>query len=149
MTGQRSPIPPRFPWEKLYIATVLEADNARLPERVKEAEETLSVRSLKLKDSAENEAELRAIEDALRTLAVLKRERLTASRTKYVAASCVYCNSPACQATGNALRGIIVRYECGPTHLHYVRCPYCAREFEVELNAKKVWFVQRDARLAI
>jgi len=149
MTGQRSPIPARFPWEKLYIATVLEADNARLPERVKEAEETLSVRSLNLKDSAENEAELQAIEDALRTLAVLKRERLPTSRIKHVAASCVYCNSPACQATGNAVRGIIVRYECGPTRLHYVRCPYCAREFEVELNAKKVWFVQRDARLAI
>ena len=146
MTGQRSPIPARFPWEKLYIATVLEADNARLPERIKEGERTLLVRSLELKDSAEHEAELQAIEDAL---AVLKRERLPASRTKYVAASCVYCNSPDCQATGNALRGIIVRYECGPTHLHYVRCPYCAREFEVELNAKKVWFVQRDARLVI
>jgi hypothetical protein len=88
MTGQRSPIPARFPWEKSYIATVLEADNARLPERIKEAEETLSVRSLNLKDNAENEAELQAIEDALRTLAVLKRERLGASRIKYVAASC-------------------------------------------------------------
>ena len=42
---------------------------------------------------------------------------------------------------------IIVRYECGPTHVHYVRCPYCAREFEIELNAKKVWFVQ-EGRLA-
>ena len=41
MTGQRSPIPDRFPWEKLYIGTVLEADDARKPERIKIAEETL------------------------------------------------------------------------------------------------------------
>ena len=53
MTGQRSPIPARFPWEKLYIATVLEADNVRKPERIKIAEETLVARSLELKDNAE------------------------------------------------------------------------------------------------
>ena len=67
-----------------------------------------------------------------------------ASQKRYAAARYVYCKSVAFEASGNTLRGIIVRYECGPTHLHYVRCPYCAREFEIELNAKKVWFVQRD-----
>jgi len=144
MTGQRSPIPPRFPWEKLYIGTVLEADAVRKPERIKIAEEMLVARSLELKDNAEHEEESQAVKDALRILAVLKRERSIASRTRYAAASCVYCNSPDCQASGNTRRGIIVRYECGPTHLHYVRCPYCAREFEIEINAKKVWFVQRD-----
>ena len=40
MAGQRSPIPPRFPWEKLYIGTVLEADNARHARANKEAEES-------------------------------------------------------------------------------------------------------------
>ena len=116
----------------------------RKPERIKTAEEMLVARSLELKDNAEHEEESQAVKDALRILAVLKRERSIASRTRYAAASCVYCNSPDCQASGNTRRGIIVRYECGPTHLHYVRCPYCAREFEIELNAKKVWFVQRD-----
>ena len=144
MTGQRSPIPPRFPWEKLYIGTVLEADAVRKPERIKTAEEMLVARSLELKDNREHEEESQAVEHALGILAVLKREGSIASRTRYAAASCVYCNSPACQASGNTLRAIIVRYECGPTHLHYVRCPYCAREFEIELNPKKVWFVQRD-----
>ena len=144
MTSQRSPIPPRFPWEKLYIGTVLESDAARKPQRIKIAEETLVARSLELKDNAEHEEEFQAVEDALRSLAVLKRKRLAASRTGYAAASRVYCNSAACQASGNTLRGVIVRYERGPTHLHYVRCPCCASDFEVELNAKKVWFVQRD-----
>ena len=144
MTGQRAPISARFPWEKLYIGTVLEADAVRKPERIKIAEETLVARSLELKDNAEHKEEFQAVEEALRSLAVLKRERLAASRTGYAAASCVYCNSTICQASGNTLRGIIVRYERGPTHLHYVRCPYCSREFEIELNAKKVWFVQRE-----
>ena len=93
MTGQRLPIPTRFPWEQLCVGTGLKTDHARQPERIKIAEETLVARSLELKDNAEHEAEFQAIEDALRNLAVLKRKRLTASRTKYVAASCVYCNS--------------------------------------------------------
>jgi len=35
MTG-RSTILARFPWEKLYVGTVLEADAARKPERIKQ-----------------------------------------------------------------------------------------------------------------
>ena len=144
MTGQHSPFPTRVLWEPLCVGTRLKTDPARQPERIKIAEETLVARSLELKDNAEHEEEFQAVEDALRRLAVLKRERLAASRTGYAAASRVYCNSAACQASGNTLRGVIVRYERGPTRLHYVRCPCCAREFEVELNAKKVWFVQRE-----
>ena len=36
MTGQRSPILARFTWEKLFVGTVLEADAARKPERIKQ-----------------------------------------------------------------------------------------------------------------
>ena len=144
MTGQHSPFPTRFLWEPLCVGTGLKTDPARQQERIKISEETLVARSLELKDNAEHEEEFQAVEGALRSLAVLKRKRLAASRTEYAAASRVYCNSAACQASGNNLPGIIVRYERGPPHLHFVRCPCCAKEFEVELNAKKIWFVQRE-----
>ena len=68
MTSQRSPIPTRFPWEKLYIGTVLEAGAARKPQRIKIAEATLVARSLELKDNAEHEEEFQAVEDALSQL---------------------------------------------------------------------------------
>ena len=76
MAGQTSPTLHRFPWEKLYIATVLEADNARLRERIEAVRGVLLVRLLDLTDSVEHEGELKAVEDGLRTLAALKRERL-------------------------------------------------------------------------
>jgi len=76
MAGQRWPIPPRFPWEKLYIGTVLGADNARPRERIEAVRAVLLVRLLDLTNGAEHEAELKAVEDGLRTLAALKRERL-------------------------------------------------------------------------
>jgi hypothetical protein len=75
MAGQTSPTLHRFPWEKLYTATVL-ADNARLRERIEAVRGVLLVRLLDLTDSVEHEGELKAVEDGLRTLAALKRERL-------------------------------------------------------------------------
>jgi len=119
----------------LYIGTVLGADNARPRERIEAVRAVLLVRLLDLTDSAEHD--LKAVEDDCAPCYPQAGEAVRCRSLRLL-------QLPACQASGNTLRGIIVRYECGPTRVHYVRCPYCARELEIELNAKKVWFVQRD-----
>ena len=64
------------------MAALQETDSTRLPELVSVAAGTLFDRLLVLTASRGNEIEVRAVEDALGSLAVLKRENDSASRAK-------------------------------------------------------------------
>jgi hypothetical protein len=65
-----------FPWEELYLAAVLETDNSQLKQRISVAVTALLKRFGELSSEREDEAELRAVEDALGGMSKLKRERL-------------------------------------------------------------------------
>jgi len=65
-----------YSWEGVYEAAVFEANDSRLEERIGVAEEALMARLLDLTDGQTHAAELRAVEDALKSLRGLKRERL-------------------------------------------------------------------------
>ena len=69
--------PPRtlFAWESEYYRTVLEKDDVRLAVRVKTLEGKLLLRLLDLSGDPEEEEELMAVEEALRALAILKKDR--------------------------------------------------------------------------
>ena len=82
MAGQSSSTVVHFSWEELYMAALQETDSTRLPELVSVAAGTLFDRLLVLTASRGNEIEVRAVEDALGSLAVLKRENDSASRAK-------------------------------------------------------------------
>jgi hypothetical protein len=64
------------PWRLAYRAAALEPDNARLEKRIKAAQDLMMLRLLELFNTQENRSEIRAIEKALRTLSVIKWERL-------------------------------------------------------------------------
>jgi hypothetical protein len=87
MTGPPSSTVFHFSWEEIYMAALLETDSAQLPELIKVAAGTLLNRLLVLTASRGNESEVGAVEDALGSLAVLKRENDSASRAKGAA----YC----------------------------------------------------------
>jgi hypothetical protein len=87
MAGSPSSTGFHFSWEEIYMAALQETDNTRLPELIKLAAGTLLDRLLVLTASRGNESEVGAVEDALGSLAVLKRENDSASRTKGAA----YC----------------------------------------------------------
>ncbi len=65
-----------YPWEKDYEAAVLETDNGRLGERAIVAEGALMARLLELTSRRDHALEIRAVEDALKGLRMLKHERL-------------------------------------------------------------------------
>jgi len=65
----------RFSWERQYTSTVLESDEVRLGVRVKTLEATLFMRLLDLTGAPQDQEESKAVEEALRNLAVLKQER--------------------------------------------------------------------------
>ena len=65
----------RFSWERQYTSTVLESDEVRLGVRVKTLEATLFMRLLDLTGAPQDQEESKAVEEALRNLAVLKEER--------------------------------------------------------------------------
>ena len=93
MTGPPSSTVFHFSWEEIYLGRdlhggpLLETDSAQLPELIKVAAGTLLNRLLVLTASRGNESEVGAVEDALGSLAVLKRENDSASRAKGAA----YC----------------------------------------------------------
>jgi hypothetical protein len=87
MAGTQSSIVSHFSWEEIYMAALLETDSTRLPELMKVAAGTLLERLLVLTASRGNESEVGAVEDALGSLAVFKRENDSASRAKGAA----YC----------------------------------------------------------
>jgi hypothetical protein len=82
MVGPPSSTVFHFSWEEIYMAALLETNSARLPELIKVAAGTLLDRLLVLTASRGNESEVGAVEDALGSLAVLKRENDSASRAK-------------------------------------------------------------------
>jgi len=72
--AREKPNPP-FPWERQYLSTVLETDEMRLGVRVKTLEAKLFMRLLDLTGAPQDQEESKAVEEALRNLAVLKQER--------------------------------------------------------------------------
>ena len=72
--AREKPNPP-FSWERQYLSTVLETDEVRLGVRVKTLEATLFMRLLGLTGAPQDQEESKAVEEALRNLAVLKQER--------------------------------------------------------------------------
>ena len=74
MAGPSSSTVFHFSWEEIYMAALLEPDTSRLPDLIKVAAGTLLDRLLVLTASRGNESEVGAVEDALGSLAVLKRE---------------------------------------------------------------------------
>ncbi|MGA8762615.1 MAG: hypothetical protein WB562_06970 [Candidatus Sulfotelmatobacter sp.] len=64
----------RFPdWQSEYESALLEVDPQKLPERVRAAEAAIFLRQQALVQSPDGHAEREAIEDAMRTLRVIKR----------------------------------------------------------------------------
>ena len=72
----RRQLPLSFPWEKFYVAAILETDDQRLPERIRDADQAISTRIVALTQSEDHVAEILEIENALKGLRVLRRERL-------------------------------------------------------------------------
>jgi hypothetical protein len=62
-------------WQKPLLEAVLELDMEKLPARVSAAERAIFDRLRAITRGAEHHAELQAMEDALATLRVLKRNR--------------------------------------------------------------------------
>ena len=82
MAGPLSSTVFHFTWEEIYMAALLETDSSRFPELLNVAAGTLLDRLLVLTASRGNESEVGAVEDALGSLAVLKRENDSACRAK-------------------------------------------------------------------
>ncbi len=64
-----------YPWEEHYARALLEMDHVRLQPLIQRAEEAILSRSFQLKGRLGHTIELKLVEDALRSLIVLKRER--------------------------------------------------------------------------
>jgi hypothetical protein len=69
-------------WQRLYEAALLELDQERLIHRVNEAEKAIFLRLQTARTIPGGRAELQAIQDALNSLSVLKRETVHASQSK-------------------------------------------------------------------
>lgn len=65
-----------YPWKAAYRAAALESNKALLEKRITLAQEVLMTRLRALTGAEEQRSEIRAIEKALKTLAVIKWERL-------------------------------------------------------------------------
>jgi hypothetical protein len=66
-----------YPWEKTYLAAILETDNAKLRERVEAANASIVARMDELRsDSGGTAQEQKALADALNGLKKLETERL-------------------------------------------------------------------------
>ncbi len=63
-------------WQNEYLAALVELDGEKLLERVKAAETAIFNRLQALSQSADSQAERQAIDDALASLRVLKRDNL-------------------------------------------------------------------------
>jgi hypothetical protein len=57
-----------FPWKRVYRAATLETNSAKLEQRIQIAEGALLARLIELKGLRQNAPEIRAIENAIRTL---------------------------------------------------------------------------------
>ena len=63
-------------WQQEYQAALLELDPAKLPQRVEAAETAIFKRLQTISQGSDCKAERQAIEDALASLRVLKKEKL-------------------------------------------------------------------------
>jgi hypothetical protein len=75
MAAARHLTPLHFPWEKTYVAAILETDDQCLRKRIDAAEEAILLRLTDLTDEMYH-AEILEIEKALMGLNTLRRERL-------------------------------------------------------------------------
>jgi hypothetical protein len=64
------------PWKVAYRAAALKPDNALLEKRISAAQEVMMKRLVELCSTQGDRSEIRAIEKAFRTLAIIKWERL-------------------------------------------------------------------------
>jgi hypothetical protein len=76
MAHQSAPLSVLPDWETLYMAAILETDNTLLGERIVQVEKELNSRLAVLTIGPAHAAERKAVQGALRSLAVLKAERL-------------------------------------------------------------------------
>jgi len=67
---------PTSSWKVAYKAAVLEPNSILLDNRISAAQEVMMQRLRELNGSQKNRGEIRAIQKAIRTLAVIKWERL-------------------------------------------------------------------------
>jgi hypothetical protein len=65
----------QFSWEEVCTVAALETDHARIEERIRVAEGALMARLLELPKVPEHQVEIKALEDALKAMLNLKRER--------------------------------------------------------------------------
>ena len=65
-----------FPWKRAYRAATLETNNAKLEKRIETAEGELLARLIELRGLRQNEPEIQAIENAIRTLWTIRWKRL-------------------------------------------------------------------------
>lgn len=63
-------------WQASYLAAMLENDRTKLVEKLKEAEAAIFDRLQDLSDNTKNGDERTALDDAIRSLRLLKRESL-------------------------------------------------------------------------
>jgi hypothetical protein len=64
-------------WQKPYLDALVEPDHAKLQERIAAAKTAISNRLHAISASSDHHAERQAMEDALASLRVLKREKLS------------------------------------------------------------------------
>ena len=66
--------PPANDWKELYKAALFEDDNAKIPQRIAEAERALAARALELVSAGENQVrEQEAMENAMYFLRLLRK----------------------------------------------------------------------------
>jgi hypothetical protein len=65
--------PPQFPWQRPYIAAVLETDRSKVPELIAQAESIVRARAAELKHDG-SAREQRALQKTLLALATLRQE---------------------------------------------------------------------------
>jgi hypothetical protein len=71
------PFPLRYPeWQLEYQDVLLETDSEQLAERVADAETAIFNRLQQLSESQDSQGERQAIQDAIRALRVIERDRL-------------------------------------------------------------------------
>jgi hypothetical protein len=63
-------------WQQEYLAALLELEPEKLPQRVEAAETAIFKRFQTISQGSDSKAERQAIEDALASLRVLKRDNL-------------------------------------------------------------------------
>jgi hypothetical protein len=69
-------------WQTAYEAVVLEVDDSKLDEKVKDAEEAILGRFNELNGIPEHSKEVKALQRAIEALEVLRKERLDSYRAE-------------------------------------------------------------------